>query len=205
MPAAWLPTLATTDTSMLQRLICAVLTLLLCGAAYADVRQAPEPELRALLQQTVAQADSFQDRFEAEVWLLDMSTRLRRYIPDAEERLSLLRLVHREASKVGLRPDLVIALIHAESHFDRFAISSVGAQGMMQVMPFWKAELGRPQDNLTDTATNLRYGCTILSFYLRKENGDLNRALARYNGSLGKHTYSAKVVGFWHDFWYVKP
>lgn len=190
---------------MRQRLICAVLSLLLCGAAYADVRQAPEPELRALLQQTVAQADSFQDRFEAEVWLLDMSTRLRRYIPDAEERLSLLRLVHREASKVGLRPDLVIALIHAESHFDRFAISSVGAQGMMQVMPFWKAELGRPQDNLTDTATNLRYGCTILSFYLRKENGDLNRALARYNGSLGKHTYSAKVVGFWHDFWYVKP
>ena len=190
---------------MRQRLICAVLSLLLCGAAYADVRQAPEPELRALLQQTVAQADSFQDRFEAEVWLLDMSTRLRRYIPDAEERLSLLRLVHREASKAGLRPDLVIALIHAESHFDRFAISSVGAQGMMQVMPFWKAELGRPQDNLTDTATNLRYGCTILSFYLRKENGDLNRALARYNGSLGKHTYSAKVFGFWHDFWYVKP
>ncbi|MFP6798973.1 MAG: transglycosylase SLT domain-containing protein [Pseudomonas sp.] len=190
---------------MLQPLTCALLGLLLCGAAYAQVRQAPEPELRTLLQQTVAQADSFQDRFEAEVWLLDMSTRMRRYIPDAEERLSLLRLVHREASKAGLRPDLVIALIHAESHFDRFAISSVGAQGMMQVMPFWKAELGRPQDNLTDNATNLRYGCTILSFYLHKENGDLNRALARYNGSLGKHTYSAKVVGFWHDFWYVKP
>ena len=178
---------------MRQRLTCALLSLLLCSATYAQVRQAPEPELRTLLQQTVAQADSFQDRFEAEVWLLDMSTRMRRYIPDAEE-----------ASKAGLRPDLVIALIHAESHFDRFAISSVGAQGMMQVMPFWKAELGRPQDNLTDNATNLRYGCTILSFYLRKENGDLNRALARYNGSLGKHTYSAKVVGFWHDFWYVK-
>lgn len=190
---------------MLQRLTCALLGLLLCSAAPAEVRQAPEPELRTLLQQTVAQADSFQDRFDAEVWLLDMSTRMRRYIPDAEERLSLLRLAHREASKAGLRPDLVIALIHAESHFDRFAISSVGAQGMMQVMPFWKAELGRPQDNLTDNATNLRYGCTILSFYLRKENGDLNRALARYNGSLGKHTYSSKVVGFWHDFWYVKP
>ncbi|HUE94104.1 transglycosylase SLT domain-containing protein [Pseudomonas sp.] len=190
---------------MAARLLVALLSLLLCVAAHAQVRQAAEPELRELLQHTVAQADSFQDRFEAEVWLLDMSTRMRRYIPNAEERLSLLRLVHREASKAGLRPDLVIALIHAESHFDRFAISSVGAQGMMQVMPFWKAELGRPQDNLTDNATNLRYGCTILSFYLRKENGDLNRALARYNGSLGKHTYSAKVVGFWHDFWYVKP
>ncbi len=205
MPDAWWPTRVTTEAPMAARLLVALLSLLLCAAAHAQVRQAAEPELRELLQHTVAQADSFQDRFDAEVWLLDMSTRMRRYIPNAEERLSLLRLVHREASKAGLRPDLVIALIHAESHFDRFAISSVGAQGMMQVMPFWKAELGRPQDNLTDNATNLRYGCTILSFYLRKENGDLNRALARYNGSLGKHSYSAKVVGFWHDFWYVKP
>ena len=205
MPAGWLPTLATINRAMLQSVVGLALLLLISSAVAAPVRQAPEPELRQLLQHTVAQADSFDDRFDAEVWLLDMSTRMRRFIPDAQERLTFLRLVHREATHAGLRPDLVIALIHAESHFDRFAISSVGAQGMMQVMPFWKAELGRPQDNLTDNATNLRYGCTILSFYLRKENGDLNRALARYNGSLGKHTYSAKVVGFWHDFWYVKP
>ena len=152
------------------RLALALSALLLCLPAYANLRQAPEPELRDLLQRTVAEADSFADRFDAEVWLLDMSTRLTRYIPDPQERLTLLRLVHREASKAGLRPDLVLALIHTESHFNRFAISSVGAQGMMQVMPFWKAELGRPQDNLTDNATNLRYGCTILSFYLRKEN-----------------------------------
>ena len=205
MPDAWWPPRVTTEAPMATRLLIALLSLLLYVGAHAQMRQAAEPELRKLLQHTVAQADSFQDRFDAEVWLLDMSTRLKRFIPDDRERLNLLRLVHLEASKAGLRPDLVIALIHAESHFNRFAISSVGAQGMMQVMPFWKAELGRPQDNLTDNATNLRYGCTILSFYLRKENGDLNRALARYNGSLGKHTYSAKVVGFWHDFWYVKP
>ena len=74
-----------------------------------------------------------------------MSTRLKRYVPDPAERLELLRLVHHEASKAGLRPDLVLALIHTESRFDRFAISAVGAQGMMQVMPFWKAELGRPR------------------------------------------------------------
>ncbi len=184
-----------------------LLALLLVSAlpAAANIRQAPEPELRDLMQRTVAEADSFQDRFDAEVWLVDMSGRLKRYIPDAEERLSLLRLVHREASKAGLKPELVLALIHAESLFDRFAISSVGAQGMMQVMPFWKAELGRPQDNLTDNATNLRYGCTILSYYLNKENGDINRALARYNGSLGQNRYPAKVIGFWQDFWYVKP
>ena len=173
--------------------------------ALASLRQAPEPELRDLMQRTVAEAESFADRFDAGVWLLDMSTRLKRYVPDAQERLTLLRLVHQEASKAGLKPDLVLALIHAESHFDRFAISSVGAQGMMQIMPFWKAELGRPQDNLTDNATNLRYGCTILSYYLKKENGDINRALARYNGSLGKPQYPAKVIGFWQDFWYVKP
>jgi soluble lytic murein transglycosylase-like protein len=182
-----------------------LLMLVVAWPVSATVRQAPEPELRELMQRTVAEAESFQDRFDAEVWLLDMSTRLKRYVPDPQARLTLLRLVHQEASKAGLKPDIVLALIHAESHFDRFAISSVGAQGMMQVMPFWKAELGRPQDNLTDNATNLRYGCTILSYYLKKENGDINRALARYNGSLGKHHYPAKVIGFWQDFWYVKP
>ncbi len=182
-----------------------LIMLVVAWPVSATVRQAPEPELRELMQRTVAEAESFQDRFDAEVWLLDMSTRLKRYVPDPQARLTLLRLVHQEASKAGLKPDMVLALIHAESHFDRFAISSVGAQGMMQVMPFWKAELGRPQDNLTDNATNLRYGCTILSYYLKKENGDINRALARYNGSLGKHHYPAKVIGFWQDFWYVKP
>jgi len=171
----------------------------------ANVRQAPEPALRELLQRTVSEADSFVDRYDAEVWLLDMSTRLARYMPDPEERLTLLKQVHHEARKAGLKPELVLALIHTESRFNRFAISSVGAQGMMQVMTFWKGELGREQDNLTDNATNLRYGCTILSYYLKKENGDLNRALARYNGSLGKTTYSGKVVGFWQDYWYVKP
>ena len=190
----------------MKRRVCLSLWLLvLVLPAWGNLRQAPEPELRDLLQKTVAEADSFQDRFEAEVWLVDMSARLKRYLPDARERLTLLRLVHQEASKAGLRPELVLALIHAESHFDRFALSSVGAQGLMQVMPFWKAELGRPQDNLTDNATNLRYGCTILSYYLEREKGDISRALARYNGSLGKTRYPDKVIGFWQDFWYVRP
>jgi len=90
---------------------------LLLGAlpAAAHIRQAPEPELRELMQRTVAEADSFQDRFDAEVWLVDMSGRLKRYVPDAEERLSILRLVHREASKAGLKPELVLALIRKKS------------------------------------------------------------------------------------------
>ena len=166
--------------------------------------QQAEPELRDLLKQTVSQSTSFQDRFDAEVWLVDMSARLARYVPDPSERLTLLRLVHQEAHKAKLKPEIVLAVIHAESGFDRFAISSVGAQGLMQVMPFWKNELGRPDDNLTDNATNLRYGCTILSYYLKREKGNLSRALARYNGSLGQHRYPAKVIGFWHDYWYVR-
>ena len=190
-------------TACLRLALCCLLVLAL--PLSANVRQAPEPELRDLLQRTVSEADSFVDRYDAEVWLLDMSTRLSRYMPDPEERLTLLKQVHHEASKAGLKPELVMALIHVESRFNRFAISSVGAQGMMQVMTFWKAELGREQDNLTDNATNLRYGCTILSYYLKKEKGDLNRALARYNGSLGRTTYSGKVVGYWQDYWYVRP
>lgn len=206
MPGAWQPTRKRTEPISARMMRPLLLTLLLvASASQANLRQAPEPELRDLLQRTVNQADSFADRFDAEVWLLDMSTRLTRFIPDNEQRLTLLRLVHAEASKAGLRPDLVIALIHAESHFDRFAISSVGAQGLMQVMPFWKAELGRPQDNLTDNATNLRYGCTILAYYLKRENGNVQRALARYNGSLGQLKYPTKVMGFWYDYWYVKP
>ncbi|WP_229779156.1 lytic transglycosylase domain-containing protein [Pseudomonas matsuisoli] len=174
-------------------------------ASTSKLPQAPEPELRALLQRTIAEASSFNDRFDAEVWLVDMSARLSRFMPDTTQRLELLRLVHSEARKAGLQPEIIIALIHAESRFDRFAISSVGAQGMMQVMPFWKAELGRPQDNLTDNATNLRYGCTILSYYLKKERGDMRRALARYNGSLGQDRYPTKVIGFWQDYWFVRP
>lgn len=182
-----------------------VLGLCLCLALpLAAHAQRTDPELRALLKQTVSQSTSFQDRFDAEVWLMDMSTRLSRYVKDPNERLTLLRLIHQEAHKAKLKPEIVLAVIHAESGFDRFAISSVGAQGLMQVMPFWKEELGRPEDNLTDNATNLRYGCTILSYYLKRENSNLSRALARYNGSLGQHRYPAKVIGFWHDYWYVR-
>src|SRR5690606_42151141 len=100
-----------------------------------------------------------------------------------------------EARRAGLKPDLVLAVIHVESLFDRYALSRVGAQGVKQVMPFWKNELGRPEDNLIDLATNLRYGCTILKYYLDLEKGNLRRALARYNGSLGSHRSEERRVG----------
>lgn len=160
-------------------------------------------ELRAVLQAAIGKADSFADRFDAEVWLLDMSTRLARFMPDPEQRLELLRAVHREAKRAELKPDLVLALIQIESRFDRFAVSRVGAQGLMQVMPFWKNEIGRSEDNLTELHTNLRYGCQILQYYMRKENGNWMQALARYNGSYGKTWYPEKVMGAWRDYWYA--
>ena len=184
-----------------------VLYLAFCftPGAFATSQSTPvDPELRALLMDAVSQADSFADSFDAQVWLLDMSTRMRRYIPDEAERLQFLRLVHREARRAELKPDLVLAVIHVESLFDRYALSRAGAQGIMQVMPFWKNELGRTEDNLIDLATNLRYGCTILKYYLDMEKGDLRRALARYNGSLVSHRYPDKVQYYWYQFWYVK-
>lgn len=153
----------------------------------------PDPALRAALMAAVNAAESFEHRFDAEVWLLDMSERLRRFKPDDAERLEFLRLVHAEATRARLSPELVLAVIEVESRFDRFAISSAGAQGYMQVMPFWLKELGRPDDNLFHPQTNLRYGCTILRHYLDREKGNLLPALARYNGSYGQTWYPARV------------
>ncbi|TNF35943.1 MAG: lytic transglycosylase domain-containing protein [Gammaproteobacteria bacterium] len=173
------------------------------GVQKPAISEAETQELASFLRTTINQATSFEDRFHAEVWLLDMSTRLQRFLPDPQERLNFLKAVHREATQAGLKPDLVLAVIEVESRFDRYAVSRVGAQGLMQVMPFWKYEIGRPDDNLTDMDTNLRYGCHILKYYLDKENGHLGRALARYNGSLGKTWYSERVLVAWKDRWFT--
>lgn len=172
-------------------------------AASTFVAEQDRAELRQHLKLAIAKADSFDDRFDAEVWLLDMSGRLQPFISDPQQRLEFLRLVHREASAADLNPELVLALIEVESYFDQYAVSRVGAQGLMQVMPFWKAEIGRPEDNLTRMETNLRYGCHILQFYIQKESGDLRRALARYNGSLGKNWYPDQVLQRWRKRWYM--
>jgi len=183
-------------------LLVAVLVLPFPALAANSTRVEVDEELRAVLQEAVAQSDSFADRFEAEVWLLDMSGRLHKRMPDPAERLQFLRLVHYEAHRARLPPELVLALIQVESNFDRWAISSVGAQGFMQIMPFWLQEIGRPDDNLFRPEINLRMGCTILRYYLDKERGDLPRALARYNGSLGRTVYSDKVFHALRTRWY---
>lgn len=170
------------------------LLLALLASAPGWTQEAPDPELREALRSAANAADSFDDRFDAEVWLTDMSRRLERQVPDNEERMRILTRVHYEAARAELEPELVLAVIEVESNFDPYAVSVAGALGLMQVMPFWINEIGRPDDNLIRVETNLRYGCTILKYYLDKEKGDLRRALARYNGSLGKRKYPNKVI-----------
>lgn len=166
----------------------------------APKKAADNTELLSLLKKTIEQSDSFEDRFDAEVWLVSKSTPLKRYIKDDAERLELLRRIHRAATRADLSPEIVLAVIQIESAFNPYAVSRVGAQGLMQVMPFWKNEIGRPDDNLTDIETNLRYGCTILKYYLDKEKGHLTNALARYNGSYGKYWYPEKVLVAWEKW-----
>lgn len=161
----------------------------------------PEPELRDRLMAAIQASDSFTDKYEAQVWLVDMSTRLARYQTEEAQRLEFLRLVHSEAKRAGLQPELVLSVIHIESRFDRYAISNAGALGYMQIMPFWLEELGQKGSNLFRAETNLRMGCTILRFYLDKERGNVFNALARYNGSYGRSEYPSKVLGVLRERW----
>lgn len=143
----------------------------------------------------------FADPREGERWLHAMSSRLARFVPSEEERRRLLVSIQYESSRAGLNTQVVLGLIEVESAFRQYAISGVGARGLMQVMPFWKNYIGKPSHNLFDIRTNLRYGCTILRHYNNIEKGNLTRALARFNGSLGSNKYPNAVLGAWRNRW----
>ncbi len=191
------------------RLIGALLTLLALASSSAQAgAQKYEPlsaSVQASLQKAVSDkrppASSFANPIDAADWLEAMSSRLQKRIPNQEYRLELLRAVHYEAKRAGLDPQLVLGLMQVESGFRKYAVSSAGARGYMQVMPFWVKLIGRPDDNLFHMRTNLRYGCTILRHYLDIEQGDLYRALGRYNGSLGHPEYPNMVRAAWHNQW----
>ncbi len=162
----------------------------------AGAGAAPQETLDDVVYPVAGQVhgDGFKDRFDAQVWLKDMSRRLADKVPDGRKRLRLLALVHREAARLDVPPELVLAVIDVESDFHRFAISEAGARGYMQVMPFWLRKIGRPVANLFDPKVNIRIGCMVLRYYLDKERGDMMRALAAYNGSTGSTRYSDKVL-----------
>ena len=183
-----------------------LLALLLLTAPELSAESAEDrTALSAYLNRALSAEDGFEDRYAAEVWLVDMQQRLARFLADPAERLDLLTRVHQQARELNLPPELVLSVIEVESAFDRYAISRAGAQGLMQVMPFWKDEIGRSDDNLTDTPTNLRYGCHILRFYLDREDQNLSDALAAYNGSSESLRYPNKVRAAWESHWRTAP
>jgi soluble lytic murein transglycosylase-like protein len=191
-----------------------ITALCLCGASAAFAgAQKYEPlsaSVQAALHKAVSDSrptvSSFKNPMDAADWLGEMSRRLEKRIPNREYRIDLLRSVHYEATRAGLDPQLVLGLMQVESGFRKYAVSSAGARGYMQVMPFWVKVIGRPEDSLFDLRTSLRYGCTILRHYLDIEKGDLFRALGRYNGSLGKPEYPNMVRAAWQNQWnYEKP
>ena len=172
-----------------------------CGVARAGPTGEPSPALRTRMATALRAPTDFPNRFDAKVWLLDMSNRLKRYMPDATKRLHFLRILHQEAVQAGVSPELALAVIQIESDFQRFAISASGAEGYMQIMPFWIEEIGGKGDNLFHTRTNLRMGCTILRYYLDQTHDDWVRALALYNGSAGRADYPYKVLQALNSHW----
>jgi soluble lytic murein transglycosylase-like protein len=183
--------------------------LLTCGIMWAasglTASDSDRAALSIYLDRALSEDDGFEDRFDAEVWLVDMRQQLTPLLPDAQERLTLLTQVNQQATRLDLSPELVLSIIEVESGFDRYAASRAGAQGLMQVMPFWKEEIGRPDDNLIHPDTNLRYGCHILRYDLDREARHLSRALAAYNGSSGSSRYPDKVRAVWHARWRNGP
>jgi soluble lytic murein transglycosylase-like protein len=188
------------------------LILIMAGIVYACAAQAGgqiytplSASVRAVMQRSVSdqapQKSAFASQYEAEFWLNEMSRRLQKSFPDTENRMDFLKTVHYEATRAGLDPQLVLGLIEVESSFNKYAVSKTGARGYMQVMPFWVKEIGTRGQNLFHLRVNLRYGCTILRYYLDIEKGNLFRALGRYNGTLGKPEYPNLVRAAWRNHW----
>ena len=191
---------------MKRLLAIAALLASLQAAAGNQLEEKLSESVRAQLQASIADRAVPTLEFKsgtdnAHKWLYEMGKRLQHRIPDRKQRTELLKTVHYEAIRNGLDPQLVLGLMQVESAFRKYAVSSAGARGYMQVMPFWIRTIGLPQHNLFALRTNLRYGCVILRHYLNIENGDYFRALGRYNGSLGKPEYPNLVLAAWKGSW----
>lgn len=165
------------------------------------ITTSPPTTLRTTLTGLNQARQSPADIWAMRQWVNDMSPRLAHHIDDKNYRRKLLVRIYQEAKIAGLAPELIMAIIQVESAFRAEAVSPAGATGLMQIMPFWVAELGLPADDLKDPWRNLRYGCTILAHYLAIENNDMTRALARYNGSLGKTWYPERIMRALDDHW----
>ncbi len=186
-------------------LLLAPLTVHSGAQKYEPLSASVQASLHRAIADQAAPVVAFEDEQEARAWLAAMSSRLVKKMPDRIAREEFLLTVHYEARRAGLDPQLVLGLIQVESAFRKYAVSSAGARGFMQVMPFWAKLIGTTEHNLFHLRTNLRYGCTILRHYIDIEGGNLFRALGRYNGSLGKAEYPDMVLRAWHGNWRYTP
>lgn len=185
----------------LRLLLCLTLALATGLSTPARADQQQDPGLRDVVSRAIGQSKCFSDRFDSAVWFKLMEPRLRRVVQDPTERLDILNSVYCETHRQdasALPPGLVLAVIDVESRFNRWAVSSAGAVGLMQVMPFWPERLGMRRYELVHDNPNIRMGCAILRFYLQAEHNNYARALARYNGSVGRHDYSDLVLTRWN-------
>ena len=184
--------------------------VLACALAHAgnQLEEQMSDSVRAALHKAVSDQSApflaFATPADARTWLGAMSHKLERRMPDKTLREEFLVTVHYEAKRAGLDPQLVLGLIQVESAFRKYAVSTAGARGLMQVMPFWINVIGDRETNLFHLRTNLRFGCAILRHYIDIEKGDLYRALGRYNGSLGRPEYPNMVLAAWKQ-WEVAP
>ncbi len=128
-------------------------------------------------------------------WMAKTSLRLSHWMKHPDDRQEFLHTLWYEARRAGLSLSLVLGLIEVESAFRKYAISSAGARGYMQVMPFWTRSIGDGNDRvLFHTQTQLRFGCVILRHMMERENGKLFDALGRYNGTRGQAAYPQAVL-----------
>lgn len=160
---------------------------------YEQLQVETQQLMSQMISDTPPTISSFSSKNEETLWMSAMKKHLNYFSKNIDDEDTLLKTVHYEATRAGLDPILVLGLIQVESGFRKYAISSVGARGYMQVMPFWVDLIGKKDNNLFHLRTNLRYGCTILRHYLDIEKGDMFRALGRYNGSLGQADYPNAV------------
>lgn len=177
--------------------------LLLTWFSPAAHAQPVDPALIQALQQATRDPQEGTTDLDALLWLSSMSEKLEKRIRNPFYRIRLLKAVLHESERAGLDPQLVLAVIDIESNFDRYALSRVGAQGLMQVMPFWKEVYNRPQDDLYNPLVSLRYGCAILRHYMDKYQNPED-ALAAYNGSLGRAKYPNKIFSRLATQWQFK-
>lgn len=190
--------------------VAAVLLFIHCAGAFAgnQKEEALSDAVRLALARAVTDTspprphfDTINERIKYLYWLGDMSGRLKKRLPDFQARLDLLKTAWYEAKRAGLDPALVLGLIQVESNFRKYAVSNAGAQGYMQVMPFWTRLVGDgDRSKLFNMQANLRYGCSILRMYIDMEKGDLFLALGRYNGSRGQPQYPNAVLAAWKQW-----